>query len=239
MSLQKLISLSLGWLIACIALAEPPPHDAGRVVIVRNESSAVSRAVAEDYAQRRGVPHVVSVRCQDSAVNPGLETVTFAVFQESLEKPLRDFLSGHPSIDFIVLTKGIPLRIADAPGLGLGERRPSLDSYLAALDYDKVPDAVRLHLSDSGFDGTAWANRFWNSRDQFAHAKFGGYLVTRLDGYTDEPLLQAVASPSILWERYTRGWTLAESYYAASRFVGWEDIVIGDPLCRPYPCRGE
>ena len=58
--------------------------------------------------------------------------------------------------------------------------------------------------------------------------------VTGAKGYTDEPLLQAVASPSILFDRYTRGWTLAESFYAASRFVGWEDIVIGDPLCRPY-----
>jgi len=27
---------------------------------------------------------------------------------------------------------------------------------------------------------------------------------------------------------------MAESFYAASRFVGWEDIVIGDPLCCPY-----
>jgi uncharacterized protein (TIGR03790 family) len=63
--------------------------------------------------------------------------------------------------------------------------------------------------------------------------------VTGVKGYTDEPLLQAVASPSILFERYAKGWTLAESFYAASRFVGWEDIVIGDPLCRPYQVRRE
>jgi hypothetical protein len=31
-------------------------------------------------------------------------------------------------------------------------------------------------------------------------------------------------------ERFTSGFMLAESLYAASRFVGWEDIVIGDPL---------
>jgi hypothetical protein len=412
MRLQNLISLSIAWLMTCAALAETLPRGADRVVVVRNENSAVSRAVAEDYAKRRGIQHVVSIRCQDSVANPGLETMTFAAFQESLEKPLRDFLSGHPSIDFIVLTKGIPLRIADAPGIGLGDHRPSLDSYLAALDYDKVPGAVRVRLTDSGFTGTAWANRFWNSTDRFTHVKFGGYLVTRLDGYTeadakalttrslaaeeqapvaggrrtqalsdgkilldtclafgyaepkkqprpifesgpapgerptiielnfneynadmqnaaeilrsrgvpveldetdtfvgkrsdllgyvswgsndrhydvrayhslcfapgavcetavstsartflptqggqsliadlvpqgvtgakgytDEPLLQAVASPSILWDRYTRGWTLAESFYAASRFVGWEDIVVGDPLCRPYPTKDE
>ncbi|HZK82167.1 MAG TPA: TIGR03790 family protein, partial [Humisphaera sp.] len=58
--------------------------------------------------------------------------------------------------------------------------------------------------------------------------------ATGAKGYTDEPLLQAIASPTILFDRYTHGWTLAESYYAASRFVGWEDIVLGDPLCRAY-----
>jgi hypothetical protein len=56
-------------------------------------------------------------------------------------------------------------------------------------------------------------------------------------GYTNEPLLQAIASPSIVADRYfISGMSLAESFYAASRFVGWEDIVIGDPLCRfPSP----
>ena len=384
------------------ALARAPAADLGaaRVVVVRNENSPVSRSVAEDYARRRGVANVISVRCQDAAASPPNETISYKVYAETIEKPLRAYLSAHPDVEFIVLTKGIPIRIADAPGLGLGGHRPSLDSYLAALDYDKTPGAVRVQLSDSGFTGTAWVNRFWNSSEQFSHAKFGGYLVTRLDGYTeadakalttraldaqrqagksptkgkvlldtcpafgyadrksqprplftsppvpgqkptivelnfneynadmeraaeilrsrglpveldrtdtflgnrtgllgyvswgsndrhyraeayrslrfapgavcdtavstsartflptrggqsliadliaqgvtgvkgytDEPLLQAVASPSILLDRYTRGWTLAESFYAASRFVGWEGIVIGDPLCCPY-----
>jgi len=35
-------------------------------------------------------------------------------------------------------------------------------------------------------------------------------------------------------DRYTLGYTMAESFYAASHFVGWEDVVIGDPLCCPY-----
>ena len=53
-----------------------------------------------------------------------------------------------------------------------------------------------------------------------------------MKGYTDEPLLQAIASPTVLFDRYTRGWTLAESFYSASRFVGGQDVVIGDPLAR-------
>jgi hypothetical protein len=60
--------------------------------------------------------------------------------------------------------------------------------------------------------------------------------LTGAKGYTDEPLLQAIASPTIVFERYTAGYTLAECLYAASHFVAWEDVVIGDPLCSPcYP----
>ncbi len=388
--------LVLVFSIGIQCLAASPVRDTDRVLVVRNENSPVSRAVADDYAQRRAVRTVVSVRCQDSAANSGNETIAYRAYEQGIEKPIRAFLAAHASIDFIVLTKGIPIRIPDGPGHGLSNCRSSLDSYLAALDYGKTPGAVSVHLSDSGFTGTTWANRFWNSSTPFLHAKFGGYLVTRLDGYTeagakalttqalaaarqtgsavaegevlldscpafgyadrkhqprpvtsdsgelnfneynadmqraadilksrgvpveltqtddfagkrsgrlgyvswgrtdrhydadayhslrfrpgaicetavstsartflptkggqsliadliaqgvsgakgytDEPLLQAVASPSILMDRYTRGWTLAESFYAASRFVGWEDIVIGDPLCRAYPARRE
>jgi uncharacterized protein (TIGR03790 family) len=377
------------------------PTDLDRVVVVRNDDSAISRSVTDYYCARRGVRNRVEVHCADSAANADNETMSFADYRDKIETPLRAFLRTHPAIDFIVLTKGIPIRIADAPGRGLGNKRPSLDSYLAALDYDKRGGVVNVPISDSGFTGTAWANRFWRSQARFSHAKFGGYLVTRLDGYTeddakalvtraadadaaakrekpdgtilldtckpfgyaekavqpvelftgayvsgqplppladiaykhynadmqraadllrdrqfdvyldeddefvgnrrglmgycswgsndrffkpdsyhtlrfapggigetavstsartflptaggqslvadlvsqgitgvkgytDEPLLTAVASPSILFDRYTRGWTLAESFYAASRFIGWEDIVLGDPLCRPY-----
>ena len=41
-------------------------------------------------------------------------------------------------------------------------------------------------------------------------------------------------SPTVALDRYTAGYTMAESFYAASNFVAWEDIVIGDPLCSPY-----
>jgi uncharacterized protein (TIGR03790 family) len=261
-----------------------------------------------------------------------------------------------------------------------------LDSYLAAIDYPTIAGAVKISIHGSGADGFAWLNRYWKATVPFTHAAFGGYLVTRLDGYTEadarslvdralaarvdssekvlldvqpefgiddksvqpltvtgnipdesdygswnadmvraadllrpvgvsveldlnpvfvgnrsnllgyfswgsndreyskrayeslsfapgsigdtavstsartflpttggqsliadliahgitgekgytnEPLLQAIASPSVALERYfISRMSLAESFYAASRFVGWEDVVVGDPLCR-------
>lgn len=370
---------------------------AARTLLIENENSPTSKTIAADYAAKRGVKSRVTVRCADSALSAANETIAFADYAVQIEQPIRAFLAAHPKIDFIVLTKGVPIRIVNAPGRGLGNKQPSLDSYLAALDYGKDSRSVDVAINDSGFVGTAWANRYWQSREPFSHAKFGGYLVARLDGYTlkdalalteralaaektpptggilldtckafgyadksiqptplfakppepgkplppmpdinfnhfnadmqnaaeilrkrnlpveldeedafvggrsglmgytswgsndrfynadryhslrfapgsicdtavstsgrtflptsggqsliadlisqgvtgvkgycDEPLLTAIASPTVLFDRYTSGWTLAESFYAASRFVGWEDIVIGDPLCRPY-----
>lgn len=377
-------------LLCLVTLA---PSNADRVLVVENSASPTSVEIAQCYMQKRGVKNVLKVQCQDSALNAGNETMPYADFVKAIKEPLDIYLRNKPKIDFIVLTKGVPIRLTDAP-TGVSGKQPSLDSTIAATGYDKIKDSVPIVLNDSGFTGKCWVNRFWNSNERFTHAKFGGYLVTRLDGYTvddakrliafslqaeqakptgkilidvaeghgignmdrvplsptiegkqntkminemaynewdadlvvagkkldekkvpslvdrtdkfigrmgdlagyaswgsndpkfdaqgylllrfapgaiaetavstsartflptqggqslivdlikarvtgvkgycDEPLLQAVASPTILFDRYTSGWTLAESFYAASRFVGWEDIVIGDPLCAPY-----
>jgi hypothetical protein len=58
--------------------------------------------------------------------------------------------------------------------------------------------------------------------------------LTSGKGYVGEPLLQGIASPSIALSRFYSGYSMAESLYAASHFVGWEDVVLGDPLMTPY-----
>lgn len=382
-------------LVAALVFSKPG-IDLDRVMVVENTSSPASVSIATKYMRVRNVKNLLKIQCQDSALDPAKETLPYATFRSDIEPALTSFLKAHPKIDFIVLTKGIPIRLTGAP-TGVGGNQPSLDSYISALGYAERKDTLKLEIKDGGFIGVGWANRFWNSTERFSHAKFGGYLVTRLDGYTveeanllvtfalqaerdgpagtilldtapshgiadlkqvpkaianpsgngkgtlgemnyneydtdmvaagklleqkkvavtvdlndqfvgrrgnlmgycswgsndphfdaegykllrfnpgaiaetavstsartflpttggqsliadlvagfvtgvkgycDEPLLQAIASPTILFDRYTSGWTLAESYYAASRLTGWEDIVIGDPLCRPYRTR--
>jgi uncharacterized protein (TIGR03790 family) len=58
--------------------------------------------------------------------------------------------------------------------------------------------------------------------------------VTGVKGYVYEPYTTALAHADILFDRYTHGYNLAESFYAASNYVHWRDIVLGDPLCAPY-----
>jgi uncharacterized protein (TIGR03790 family) len=365
-------------------------HTAAEVLVISNANSSISMAIAGDYLEKRPGSKRLIVHCADSAIKTADETISIANYGAQIEAPVREFLRHHLEINFIVLTKGVPIRIH---GTATGSRdvnvpgplQASVDSYLAAVDYSEMKEAKKIGITGSGATGSVWLNRYWKAAVPFSHAAFGGYLVTRLDGYTgadakalvsrsvaaesssfhagkvlldvqpmlgmddvesqpldvaasipdesnwsswnadmvkasrmlkarkiayeldfndsfvgdradllgyfswgsndpayterdyqsltfapgsicdtavstsgrtflpttggqsliadliahgitgikgytDEPLLQAIASPSVLLDRYSSGFTMAESFYAASRFVGWTDVVIGDPL---------
>jgi len=143
---------------------------------------------------------------------PGLrrqdnETLDFNDYQSEIETPLRAYLQNHPSVTFLVTTKGVPIRISGAAtGEAFsGTTETSLDSYLAALDYATLPAAVKVTFNDPSGSavGTAWLNQYWNATVPFTHAQFGGYLVTRLDGYTQEDAL-ALATRALAAEEASK-----------------------------------
>ncbi len=397
--IPKKILLLLPALMLHAAAASALTHGPQEVLVVYNANSSISSTIAKDYAARRSVHQLLAIHCEDSATKTENETISFEHFTQQIEQPIAAYLAGHPQINFIVLTKGVPIRVRGAKTGSRDENasaaplNASVDSYLAAMDYGEIPNAKKIAIHGSGARGYGWLNRYWKADVPFSHAKFGGYLVTRLDGYTerdamslvqramagergyasgeilldvqpvfhfkphdvsvqplpvtgdipdesdygswnadmvkaaeelrreksvmldqsenfvghqtdllgyfswgsndpkyteeayhslrfapgsicdtavstsartflpttggqsliadliaqgvtgvkgytDEPLLQAIASPSVALDRYFSGFTLAESFYAASRFVGWEDVVIGDPLAlAPRPLR--
>lgn len=60
--------------------------------------------------------------------------------------------------------------------------------------------------------------------------------VSGVKGYVYEPFTIAIAQSNILFDRYTDldtegfpKFNMAESYFSASRMIGWMDVVIGDP----------
>ena len=59
--------------------------------------------------------------------------------------------------------------------------------------------------------------------------------VTGIAGHVDEPFLDATIRPEVLFPAYVSGRNLAESYYAAMPYLSWQTIVVGDPLCAPFP----
>lgn len=61
--------------------------------------------------------------------------------------------------------------------------------------------------------------------------------ITAAKGYVYEPYSTAMADVSILFSRYADGYTIAESYYAASYYLSWMDVIIGDPKYRMIATR--
>jgi uncharacterized protein (TIGR03790 family) len=61
--------------------------------------------------------------------------------------------------------------------------------------------------------------------------------ITGVSGHVAEPYLDATIRPQILFPAYLAGFNLAESFYLGMPFLSWQTIIVGDPLCRPFPHR--
>jgi uncharacterized protein (TIGR03790 family) len=172
------------------ALAAAQAHSPSEVLLVYNASSPVSTAVAQYYAQKRGITNILAINTQDSAASQSNEVIEFGDYTSQIQTPIANFLAANSGINFIALAKGVPLVIDGAPtgsepqGLMPLDFQPSVDSYLAALGYSTANGNVQASIVGSGAQGVAWINTFYNSTKPFSHAQFGGYLVTRLDGFT-------------------------------------------------------
>jgi uncharacterized protein (TIGR03790 family) len=179
-------------------MASPAAHRSSEVLLVYNSNSQISTAIADYYAEQRGVTNVLAVNCEDSAFKRANETISLADYISKIQTPISNYLSSHSDINFIVLTKGIPTIInggvtgSEAQGATSQDYTPSLDSYLAALDYSIANGDIRATIVGSGATGKAWINKYYNSTVPFTHAAFGGYLVTRLDAYTQADAMALV-----------------------------------------------
>jgi uncharacterized protein (TIGR03790 family) len=59
--------------------------------------------------------------------------------------------------------------------------------------------------------------------------------ITGIAAHVAEPYLNATIRPQILFPAYFAGFNLAESFYMAMPFLSWQTVVVGDPLCAPFP----
>jgi len=56
--------------------------------------------------------------------------------------------------------------------------------------------------------------------------------ATGCSGHVAEPYLVLTPRPDLLLPAYLSGRNLAESYYLSIRGLSWQNIVVGDPLCK-------
>ena len=80
---------------------------------------------------------------------------------------------------------------------------------------------------------STWQDRahLWAGSPQGMAADLIHEGATGASGNVYEPYLAGCVRPDHLLPAYYEGRTLAESYYLALRFLSWQGIVLGDPLC--------
>ena len=167
-------ALAAALLASSFAVPCPAQSTAGRVLLVVNDNSSLSRSIADYYARRRNIP--AKNICHLKA--PTVEEIPRGEFDRQIARPLADFLRKaglEETIYYIVTTAGVPLKIA-----GTGEltgNAASVDSELTLLYSD-------LHSGKPhAIDGVI-PNPFFGRRDRpFSHPEFPIYLVTRLAAY--------------------------------------------------------
>ncbi len=81
---------------------------------------------------------------------------------------------------------------------------------------------------------TTWEDKthFFAGAPQTLTADYIHEGASGCSGHVYEPYLAATAHPQYLFPAYFNGRNLAESYYLSIPGLSWQNIVVGDPLCR-------
>jgi uncharacterized protein (TIGR03790 family) len=179
------------FLVALALVAATPSafaQSGENVLLVVNETSADSARIAEHYARARAVPQAQVLRIKVDAAADDIER---AVYAAQIETPVAAWIrrnSAQDRILYIVLTKGIPLRIKGTSGRG--GTVAGVDSELTLL-YRKltgVEPPIAGPLANPYFLGDASISQ----AKMFSHQTSDIYLVTRLDGYTVDDVLKVI-----------------------------------------------
>jgi uncharacterized protein (TIGR03790 family) len=160
---------------------------AANVAVIINEKSSASIRIGEYYAEHRGIPPANIIRI----ATPPVEEVDRTTFTDSIATPIARALTVAGLQDrvlYLVLTKGVPLRISGTIG-GRGTAA-SVDSDLTLL-YRRmtgrpVPPAGPL-------DNPYYAGSLTSDvAHAFSRSEHDIYLVTRLDGFDDADVIRLI-----------------------------------------------
>ena len=237
MSVPRLRSVGLWALVILLHSVSANAQSAQNVLVVINEQSPESRDIGDYYIQKRQIPPANAVRLQ----LPPTDDIDRATYQNKIEAPLLAWFTSHAAWDrilYIVLTKGVPLRISGTTGQS--GTIASVDSELTLLYRKMMGVGIVLNA--------AVKNPYYveevpqDGFKPFTHERYDIYLVTRLDAFTvaqAKALVDRGMAPSrdgeiVLDGRIEVGQTtpgnswLERAAASLGRINGWKDRVTLD-----------
>jgi len=115
----------------------------------------------------------------------------------------------------------------DAPVLYFGWYATNLNGPFALPNFRLPPGAIALHIHSYSAHTMRSPTSGW-----------AGPLVARgasvTFGAVFEPYLELMHQPQLLLRLLAQGWTLGDAAYFSVPALSWQNVVIGDPLYRPF-----
>lgn len=206
------------------------------ILLVANSAVPASGELADYYARKRQVPAGQILRL----TLPTTEEIARPVFETQIEAPIANWLATNSAQDhilYIVLVKGVPLRVSGT--VGQSGTVASVDSELTLL-YRKLSGRsapIAGSVPNPYFIGDAPITQ----AKRFTHEFQDIYLVGRLDGFTVpdvKAMIDRGAAPSrqgviVLdgrseWTKSPGNTWLERAAEVLKQMDGWADRVVLD-----------
>jgi len=161
--------------------------DYSDVLLVTNLNSQDSIAISSYYLKTRNITHQINLSITTE------ETINFNTFNNSIRKPIEDYLKSNNlvnSINYIVLTKGIPLGTDTSGGC------KSVDSMLTLILSNESKN-IGGSTSDCWSYSGRVSNPMFLQTHKASKTYYDIYIVARLDGYTVQDIENAMGPLSI------------------------------------------
>ncbi len=149
----------------------------GDVAVLVNVNSPSSLAIGQYFQAARGIPDINVIRLN----LPSVEEIDGPAFT-ALRSQVEEYLVENNltiSINYLVTTKGMPLKVNREPGMA----RPGSTSSASASVESELALLLGSRSASIGLAGRCWSPYYCAGR-HFSRTAFGMYLVTRLDGYS-------------------------------------------------------
>ena len=163
-------------------------HD---VLVIINDESGVSRRIGEYISTVRDIPagNLLHIHA------PRKETINRKDFDRTIRTPVEQYLLSQNLVDrinYIVTTKGVPLRIESDPSRPEKAAADTIDNH-ASVDSELTlilgPYSDLIAKSGPILNPFKSFNRLVYP---FSHKTWGIYLVTRLTGYNYEDVVRLI-----------------------------------------------
>jgi uncharacterized protein (TIGR03790 family) len=143
------------------------------VAVIVNINSSTSKSIGNYFSAARCIP-ASNMIYVDAPTAEEIDSTTF----ESLRSQIETFLQINNltnSINYLVTTKGVPLKVNRGSTFSTSSPSSSVESELALVlgpYHDQIGKPGRV------------SSPYYDQSEHFTRARYGIYLVTRLDGYT-------------------------------------------------------